>query len=120
MFIQRVLGIPTKCVLLWEENMKEPWSDYDGSDMFVVIDNDDIVGGFAVYRDESDGISGVFCSGWAGHHKHVPTDEIIKQIAKNTGDLYFKTDKRTAKVLLEKIGTKVKTTGEFCYYIVKG
>jgi hypothetical protein len=46
---------------LWEDNMHEPWSDYNGSDMFVVLDGGDIVGGFAVYFDESDGIKGNFC-----------------------------------------------------------
>ena len=105
---------------LWEENMHEPWSDYNGSDMFVVNDGGDIVGGFAVYQDESDGIKGTFCSGWAGRHRGVPTDRIIKQIASNVGDLYFKTDQRTAKILLEKIGKMVKKTERFCYYIVKG
>lgn len=104
---------------LWEENMHEPWSDYHGSDMFVVLDDSDIVGGFAVYQDNSDGIQGHFCSGWAGRHRGVPTDRIIRQIATNFGDLYFKTDQRTAKILLEKIGEKVKTTDRFVYYIVK-
>lgn len=105
---------------LWEENMHEPWADYHGSDMFVVLDKGDIVGGFAVYQDESDGISGVFCSGWAARHRKVPTDKIIQQIALNVGDLYFKTDQRTAKILLEKIGEKVKITDRFVYYIVRG
>ena len=104
---------------LWEENMHEPWSDYDGADMFVVVHFDEVVGGFAVYRDESDDITGIFCSGWAGRHKKVPVADIIKQIASNVGDLYFKTDKRAAKILLEKIGKKVKTTDRFVYYIVK-
>lgn len=104
---------------LWEENMHEPWSDYNGSDMFVVNDGGDIVGGFAVYQDESDGINGTFCSGWAGRHRGVPTDRIIKQIASNVGDLYFKTDQRPAKFLLEKIGKKIKTVGQFGYFIVK-
>ena len=105
---------------LWEENMHEPWDDYNNSDMFVVNDKGDIVGGFSVYSDESDGISGIFCSGWAGRHRKVPTADIIKQIALNVGDLYFKTDQRTAKILLEKIGKKVKTTDRFVYYIVRG
>ena len=106
---------------LWEQNMREPWADYKGADMFVVRTDDtgDIVGGFAVYHDESDGVVGNFCSGWAQHGAKVPTDRIIKQIAVNTGDLYFKTDQRTAKILLEKIGEKVKTTDRFVYYIVR-
>lgn len=105
---------------LWEENMHEPWVDYNGSDMFVVLDGGEIVGGFAVYLDDSDGIVGTFCSGWAKHHAHVPTDRIIKQIVSNVGPVYFKTDQRPAKILLEKIGKKVKTTDRFVYYIVKG
>lgn len=105
---------------LWEENMHEPWTDYNGSDMFVVLDSGDIVGGFAVYRDDSDGISGLFCSGWAKHGAKVPTDRIIKQIVSNVGPVYFKTDQRTAKILLEKIGKKVKTTDRFVYYVVRG
>lgn len=104
---------------LWEENMREPWSDYHGSDIFVVLDGGDIVAGFAVYNDNSDGIKGTFCSGWAGRHRGVPTDRIIKQITNNFGDLYFKTDQRTAKILLEKIGKRIKTTDRFVYYIVK-
>jgi hypothetical protein len=105
---------------LWEENMHEPWSDYHGSDMFVVLDGGEIVGGFAVYLDDSDDIVGTFCSGWAKHHAHVPTDRIIKQIVSNVGPVYFKTDQRPAKILLEKIGKKVKITDRFVYYIVKG
>ena len=103
---------------LWEESMKEPWFVYDKADMFVVLHDEKIVGGFAVYRDDSEGVKGLFCSGWAGRHKKVPCDRIIKQIAKNYGDLYFKTDQRTAKILLEKIGKKVKNTERFGYYIV--
>lgn len=105
---------------LWQENMHEPWADYNGSDMFVVLDGGDIVGGFAVYRDESDGIKGHFCSGWAARHRKVPTDRIVKQIASNVGDLYFKTDQRTAKLLLEKVGKHIKNVGRFGYFIVKG
>lgn len=106
----------------WEENMHEPWADYKGADMFVVRTDDtgDIVGGFAVYHDESDGIVGNFCSGWAQHGAKVPTDRIIKQIVSNVGPVYFKTDQRTAKILLEKIGKKVKTTDRFVYYVVRG
>ena len=104
---------------LWEENMHEPWDDYKGSDMFVVIHNGEFVGGFSVYHDESDGIDGIFCSGWSGRHKNVPIDRILKQLAKNVGDVYFKTDQRAAKFLLEKIGKRVKTTDRFVYYIIK-
>ena len=120
MHIEYAFDNPT-AVALWEQNMREPWADYKGADMFVVRTDDtgDIVGGFAVYHDESDGVVGNFCSGWAQHGAKVPTDRIIKQIAVNTGDLYFKTDQRTAKILLEKIGKKVKTTDRFVYYIVR-
>lgn len=119
MRITTVFDLP-KTIELWEQHMHEPWSDYDGADMFVVLDGYDIVGGFAVYKDESDGIKGTFCSGWAARHRGVPTDRIIKQIALNYGDLYFKTDQRPAKILLEKIGKRVKITDRFVYYIVKG
>ena len=105
---------------LWEENMHEPWADYNGSDMFVVLDGGEIVGGFAVYLDDSDGIVGNFCSGWAAHRKKVPTADILKQLARTAGDIYFKTDKRPVKFLLEKIGQKVKNTERFGYYIIRG
>ena len=104
---------------LWEENMHEPWADYLAADKFIVEDAGDIVGGFAVYRDDSDGISGLFCSGWAKHGAHVPTGRILKQLAKTVGGVYFKTDQRTAKILLERIGEKVKTANGFGYYIIK-
>lgn len=120
MQIEKVEAPFVEAIDLWEENMHEPWSDYDGADMFIVIDNNEIVGGFAVYQDESDEIAGIFCSGWTGRHKKVPADRIIKQITLNYGDLYFKTDQRTAKILLEKIGEKVKITDRFVYYIVRG
>jgi hypothetical protein len=124
MHIEQLFGTPVNWeqdpVKLWEENMHEPWSDYKGSDMFIICDGGDIVGGFAVYQDTSADISGHFCSGWVARHRKVPTGRIIQQIAKNVGDLYFKTDQRTAKILLEKIGKMVKKTDAFWYYIVKG
>jgi hypothetical protein len=125
MYIERLFGTPIGWdpdpIFLWAENMHEPWSDYDGADRFVVRDENsgDILGGFAVYRDDSDGIKGLFCSGWAARHKKVPCADILKQLVKNVGPVYFKTDQRTAKFLLEKIGKKVKNTGRFVYYIVK-
>ena len=125
MYIEELFGTPVAWnpdpIALWEEHMHELWSDYKGADMFIVRDENtgDILGGFAVYKDESDGINGLFCSGWAKHGAKVPTARIIKQIVKNTGDLYFKTDQRTAKILLEKIGERVKTTPRFVYYIVR-
>ncbi len=107
---------------LWEENMHEPWADYSAADLFVVQDGmtGDVIGGFAVYRDESDGVAGLFCSGWAARHRGVPTAAILQRLAEMIGGVYFKTDKRTAKILLEKIGKKVKTTKRFVYYIVRG
>lgn len=125
MHIEQIFGTPVAWnpdpIKLWEENMHEPWADYKGADMFVVRTDDtgDIVGGFAVYNDESDGIKGLFCSGWAQHGAKVPTDRILKQLVSNVGDVYFKTDQRTAKILLEKIGKKIKTVGRFGYFIVK-
>ena len=126
MHIEQILETTTNWnpdpIALWEENMHELWRTYYGADMFIVRDENtgDILGGFAVYKDTSDGISGLFCSGWAKHGAHVPTGRILKQLAKNVGDVYFKTDKRTAKILLERIGEKVKTANGFGYYIIKG
>ena len=108
-----------KARTLWEDNMLEPWDDYALADKFVVVDGDGIVGGFAVYWDESDGIAGHFCSGWAKHGAHVPTAQILQRLADMIGDVYFKTDKRTAKILLEKIGKRVKNVGRFGYFIMK-
>lgn len=126
MIIERIFGTPVAWdpdpIALWEDNMREPWGNYDGADRFVVRDEStgDILGGFAVYNDNSDGIKGLFCSGWAARHKNVPCADILKQLVANVGDVYFKTDQRTAKILLEKIGKKVKNTGQFGYYIVRG
>lgn len=126
MYIEHLFGTPVAWnpdpIALWEENMHEPWADYLGADMFIVRDEKtgEIVGGFAVYHDDSDGVRGNYCSGWAKRGAHVPTGKIIKQLVANVGDVYFKTDKRTARILLEKIGEKVKTANGFGYYIVKG
>ena len=125
MHIEELFGVPVAWnpdpIALWEENMHEPWGDYIGADMFVVRDDKtgDILGGFAVYKDDSDGVKGLFCSGWAGRHKGVPCARILQQLANSVGDVYFKTDKRAAKLLLEKIGERVKTANGFGYYIIK-
>lgn len=105
---------------LWEHYMQEPWKAYDGVDMFAVMDSGLIVGGFAVYEDESDGIRGTFCSGWTRRHTKVPVEAILHQLARNVGDIYFKTRKRAAKFLLEKIAKKVKNSDRYCYYIIRG
>lgn len=119
MHIVKVSDQDNRAKSLWEHNMCEPWSIYDGADRFVMVDGDEVVGGFAVYNDESDGIEGTFCSGWAVRHNRAPVIPCIRQIAKNYGDLLFKTDRRPAKILLEKIGERIKTTDRFCYYKVK-
>lgn len=124
MHIERIFGTPINWqpdpIKLWEENMPDHWADYGPADRFVVREEDgNIVGGFAVYWDESDGVAGNFCSGWAKHGAHVPTARILKQLAATIGDVYFKTDQRTAKILLEKIGKKVKNVGRFGYFIMK-
>lgn len=105
---------------LWEESMQEPWFVYDKADMFSVLHDNKIVGGFAVYRDNSDGVYGLYCSGWTARHSGVPADRILLQLASCVGDVYFKTDQRAAKFLLEKIGKRVKTTDRFVYYIIRG
>lgn len=105
---------------LWEQNMQEPWESYGDVDMFAVIDGNLIIGGFAVYDDESDGIKGTFCSGWTRRHTKVPVEAILQQLVRNVGDVYFKTRRRAAKILLEKIAEKVKNTERFGYYIIRG
>ena len=105
---------------LWEECMQEPWFVYDKADMFVVLHNEKIVGGFAVYRDDSEGVKGLFCSGWTARHSKVPADRILQRLADSVGDVLFKTDKRAAKFLLEKIGQRVKNTDRFVYYVIRG
>lgn len=124
MNIERIYGRPVGLdpdpVGLWEENMKEPWNKYDQADMFILRDNNDILGGFAVYYDESDGVAGNFCSGWAKRHSNAPIEAVLKRLAWNVGDVYFKTQRRTAKFLLEKIAERVKKTDRYCYYIIRG
>lgn len=105
---------------LWEDSMQEPWFVYEKADMFVVLHDEKIVGGFAVYRDDSEGVKGLFCSGWTARHSKVPADRILQRLADSVGDILFKTDKRAAKFLLEKIGQKVKNTERFGYYIIRG
>lgn len=105
---------------LWEDYMQESWSVYDKADMFVVLHDKKIVGGFSVYRDDSEGVKGLFCSGWTARHSKVPADRILQQLADSVGDVLFKTDKRAAKFLLEKVGKKVKNTERFVYYVVRG
>ena len=105
---------------LWEENMAEPWSVYDKADMFVVLHEDKIVGGFAVYRDDSEGVKGLFCSGWTARHSNVPSHRILQRLADTVGDVHFKTRKLAAKILLEKIAERVKNTERFVYYVIRG
>ena len=109
-----------KAQALWEDNMQEPWSVYDKADMFVVMHDEKILGGFAVYRDDSEGVSGLFCSGWTARHSKVPADRILQRLADSVGDVLFKTNKRPAKFLLEKIAKRVKNTERFVYYIIRG
>lgn len=125
MHIEQIFGKPLAWdpdpVGLWEQNMHEPWDDYKVADMFILRDDDGtILGGFAVYHEESDGIVGNFCSGWAARHKNAPIEAVLQQLVLNVGDVYFKTDQRAAKFLLEKIAKRVKKTERFCYYIIRG
>lgn len=105
---------------LWESNMAEPWSVYDKADMFAVIDGNKILGGFAVYRDDSEGVKGLFCSGWTARHSKVPCGRILQRLADSVGDVYFKTRKLAAKILLEKIAERVKNSERFVYYVIRG
>ena len=105
---------------LWEDNMQEPFSDYDLADKFIQLnDSGEIVGSFAVYYDESDDVCGNFVSGWSAR-KNPHVMEILQMIADYLGEVYVKTDKRQMKIILHKIGKMVKNTDRFVYFIIKG
>lgn len=120
MQIQRLVYDSDEARFLWEQNMKEPWSDYDLADKFVQKNEQgQIIGGFAVYYDESDGVCGNFISGWSVR-KNPSVLQVIQQVADLLGEVYIKTDKRQMKIFSYKIGKLVKNAGRFSYFIVKG
>lgn len=110
--------IPSPVVALWEDNMKEPWSDYELADKFVQIGENGIESGFAVYYDESDGVCGNFVSGWSVR-KNPHVCEILQMLADKLGEIYIKTDKRQVKIISHKLGEMVKNTDRFVYFIIR-
>lgn len=121
MNIQRIEIATPDIIRLWEENLGESWHDYLNATKFVQYDdNGNIIAGFAVYWDESDGISGHFVSGWSARKNIKSVIGVIQHLANRLGEIYIKTDKRQMKIISEKIGKKVKNAGRFVYYIIEG
>lgn len=121
MNIQRIEIATPEIIRLWEQNLGEPWHDYLNATKFVQYDdNGNIIGGFAVYWDESDGVAGHFVSGWSARKNIKSVIGVIQHLAGRLGEIYIKTDKRQMKIISEKIGKKVKNAGRFSYYIIKG
>lgn len=108
-------------ISLWEENMKENWNDYKEATKFVQKDTQGkIIGGFAVYWDNSDGIEGNFISGWSSRKNLESIEYVINRLASDLGEIFIKTNKRQMRIVANKLGEFVKKQGEFLYYIVRG
>lgn len=121
MGIIRVFKESPEIIRLWEENMQEPWSDYDKATKFIQKNQKgEIIGGFAVYWDDSDGVAGHFISGWSARKNISSIMGVIKHLANQLGEIYIKTDKRQMKIVAGKLGDVVKKQGQFWYYIIKG
>ncbi len=121
MNIQCIETATPEIIRLWEQNLGEPWHDYLNATKFVQYDdNGNIIAGFAVYWDESDGVAGHFVSGWSARKNIKSVIGVIQHLATRLGGVYIKTDKRQMKIISEKIGKKVKNAGRFAYYIIEG
>lgn len=108
-------------ISLWEENMKENWNDYKEATRFIQKDSQGkIIGGFAVYYDESDGIYGNFISGWSARKNIHSVEAVIQHLANQLGEIFIKTNKRQMRIVANKLGEFVKKQDEFLYYIVRG
>jgi hypothetical protein len=120
MRIEKIISGTPDIQRLWEENMKEPWGDYDKATKFIQkTPEGKIIGGFAVYWDNSDGVLGNFISGWSSRKNLKSVIGVIQHLAKKLGEIYIKTDKRQMKIIAGRLGTLVKDTGLFCYYKIK-
>lgn len=104
---------------LWEQNLGEPWSVYDKASKYIQITERGIIGGFAIYYDNSDGVAGNFISGWSARKNLRSVMYVLQQFADDFGEIYVKTDKRQMKIICEKIGKLVKNAGSFAYYIIR-
>lgn len=108
-------------IALWEENMKEKWSDYAQATKFIQKDaQGKIIGSFAVYWDDSDGVQGNFVSGWSARKNLESVEAVIQHLANQLGEIFIKTNKRQMQIVANKLGELVKKQGEFLYYIVRG
>ena len=108
-------------IALWEENMKENWDDYAQATKFIQKNpQGQIIGSFAVYWDDSDGVQGNFISGWSARKNLESVEAVIQHLANQLGEIYIKTNKRQMQIVANKLGELVKKQGEFLYYIVRG
>ena len=102
MNIQRIETATLEIIRLWEQNLGEPWQDYLNATKFVQYDdNSNIIAGFAVYWDESDGVAGHFVSGWSARKNLKSVIGVIQHLAGRLGEIYIKTDKRQMKIISE-------------------
>lgn len=108
-------------ITLWEENMHEKWSDYAQATKFIQKNpQGKIIGGFAVYWDNSDDVQGNFVSGWSARKNLGSVECVIQHLANQLGEVFIKTNKRQMQIVANKLGEFVKKQGEFLYYIVRG
>jgi hypothetical protein len=108
-------------IALWEENMKENWDDYAQATKFIQKNSQgQIIGSFAVYWDDSDGVQGNFISGWSARKNLESVEAVIQHLANQLGEIFIKTNKRQMQIVANKLGELVKKQGEFLYYIVRG
>lgn len=121
MNITRMFKETPEIVRLWEENMQEKWTDYDKATKFIQKDaQEKIIGAFAVYWDNSDGVTGNFVSGWSARKNVDSVIGVIQHLANQLGEIYIKTDKRQMKIIAAQIGEMVKKCDQFVYYKVRG
>lgn len=114
----------TDIIRAWEEHMQESWSDYDGATRFVQLekggDGIAVIGGFAVYWDNSEGVEGHFVSGWSQRKNLSSVKDVILSLADKLGEVYIKTNKRQVRFVAQNLGKLVKKTDGFWYYVIKG
>ena len=121
MIIQRVFKETPEIRRLWEDNMQEKWDEYDKATKFIQKNaSGEIIGGFAIYHDNSDGVVGNFISGWSIRKNLESVEAVIQTAADAMGEIFIKTQKREMKWVAGRMGEVVQICGSFAYYKVKG
>lgn len=121
MNIQRIETATPEIIRLWEQNLGEPWHDYLNATKFVQYDdNGNIIAGFAVYWDESDGVAGHFVSGWSDRKNIKSVIGVIQHLAGRLGVVFIKTNKRQLKIICEGLGRMIKSHDGYNYYKIEG